>query len=136
MKLQRLTIHNIASIEDAVINFDAEPLAGSDVFLITGETGSGKSTILDAICLALYADTPRLDNSKMQGKIKIGEEKTMAVDDPRNLLRRNTGYGFAELAFTDSKGVHYEARWEVQRARKKADGAIQPKAWTLTNMDT
>lgn len=136
MKLQKLTIHNIASIEDAIIDFEKEPLAGSDVFLITGETGSGKSTILDAICLALYADTPRLDNSKMQGKIKIGEEKTMAVDDPRNLLRRNTGYGFAELAFTDSKGVHYEARWEVQRARKKADGAIQPKAWTLTNIDT
>lgn len=61
------TIHNIASIEDAVIDFDAEPLANSEVFLITGKTGAGKSTILDAICLALYADTPRLYNTKMQG---------------------------------------------------------------------
>ena len=67
MKFQKLTIHNIASIEDAVIDFEAEPLVSSEVFLITGKTGAGKSTILDAICLALYADTPRLDGTKMQG---------------------------------------------------------------------
>ena len=44
MKLQKLTIHNIASIEDAIIDFEAQPLAGSEVFLITGKTGAGKST--------------------------------------------------------------------------------------------
>jgi DNA repair exonuclease SbcCD ATPase subunit len=70
MKLQKLIIHNIASIEDAVIDFEAQPLAGSEVFLITGKTGAGKSTILDAICLALFADTPRLENTQMQGKTK------------------------------------------------------------------
>ena len=52
MKLRKLEIHNIASIEDAVIDFEAAPLAESNVILITGETGAGKSTILDAICLA------------------------------------------------------------------------------------
>ena len=36
MKLQQLKIHNIASIEDAFIDFEAEPLANSEVFLITG----------------------------------------------------------------------------------------------------
>lgn len=46
MKLNQLTIHNIASIKDATIRFDAQPLSSSEVFLITGKTGAGKSTIL------------------------------------------------------------------------------------------
>ena len=75
MKLKQLTIHNIASIEDATIDFTKEPLADSKVFLITGNTGSGKSTILDAICLALYANTPRLKDSKMEGKLVDGSQK-------------------------------------------------------------
>ena len=86
MKLQKLTIHNIASIEDAVIDFDAQPLADSEVFLITGKTGAGKSTILDAICLALYADTPRLDGTKMQGDTLDGEK---AVRHGRSFCHAN-----------------------------------------------
>ena len=42
MKLKKLTIDNIASIEHAVIDFDAAPLADEHLFLISGETGSGK----------------------------------------------------------------------------------------------
>ena len=51
MKLRKLEIQNIASIENAVIDFEKAPLADSNVILITGETGAGKSTILDAVCL-------------------------------------------------------------------------------------
>ena len=60
MKLKKLTIQNIASIEHAEIDFDASPLCDEHLFLITGKTGSGKSTIIDCICLALYNSTPRL----------------------------------------------------------------------------
>ena len=98
MKLQKLIIHNIASIEDAVIDFEAQPLAGSEVFLITGKTGAGKSTILDAICLALYADTPRLDATKMQGDTQDGE-KPVKIDDPRLLFHYNNWrYVFLHLS--------------------------------------
>lgn len=135
MRFQRLTIHNIASIEDTVIDFEAKPLVDSEVFLITGKTGAGKSTILDAICLALFATTPRFENTKMQGDTNDGE-KQMSVDDPRQLMRRNTGEAFATLTFVGSNGVHYEATWSVSRARKKADGNIQPKSWQLKNLDT
>ena len=37
-----------------VIDFDA--LGGSALFIIDGPTGAGKSTILDALVFALYAD--------------------------------------------------------------------------------
>ncbi|MDE5733069.1 MAG: AAA family ATPase, partial [Bacteroidales bacterium] len=63
MKLLKLTIHNIASIENAVIDFAEGPLADDTRFLICGPLGSGKTTILDAICLALYNTTPRLKNA-------------------------------------------------------------------------
>ena len=86
MILQQLQIHNIASIEDATIDFEAQPLADSEVFLITGKTGAGKSTILDAICLALYATTPRLDNTLMQGDTK-DQEKEIKIKDPVQLMR-------------------------------------------------
>jgi len=135
MKFQKLTIHNIASIEDAVIDFEAQPLADSEVFLITGNTGAGKSTILDAICLALYASTPRLSSTKMQGEIKDGD-RDVTLKDPRQLMRRNTGEAFVTLAFTGSNGIPYEATWSVARARKKATGNIQSKDWQLKNLST
>lgn len=135
MKLQKLIIHNIASIEDATIDFEAPPLADSEVFLITGKTGSGKSTILDAICLALFANTPRLAGTQMQGGTKDGEAD-VTIKDPRQLMRRNTGEAHVSLTFTGSNGVHYEAKWSVARARKKANGNIQGKAWQLTNLDS
>lgn len=135
MKFQKLTIHNIASIEDAVIDFESYPLADSEVFLITGKTGAGKSTILDAICLALFATTPRMDNTNMQGDTSDGTE-TLKIKDPRQLMRRNTGEAFVSLLFTGSNGVHYEAVWSVARARGKVTGRIQKKSWQLKNLDT
>ena len=135
MKFQKLTIHNIASIEDAVIDFEAQPLADSEVFLITGKTGAGKSTILDAICLALYADTPRLYNTKMQG-VTMDAKKEVKIDDPRQLMRRNTTEAFASLTFIGSNGVNYEATWSVARAYKKVSGSIKGKTWVLKNLET
>lgn len=134
MKIQQLTIHNIASIEDAIIDFEASPLADSEVFLITGKTGAGKSTILDAICLALYADTPRLDGTKMEGGTQDGD-KSIGIDDPRQLMRRNTGEAFASLTFVGNNGVHYKATWAVTRANKKLSGNLQRKSWTWENLD-
>lgn len=135
MKFQKLTIHNIASIEDAVIDFEAQPLADSEVFLITGKTGAGKSTILDAICLALYADTPRLYSTKMQG-VTMDAEREVKIDDPRQLMRRNTTEAFVSLTFIGSNGVNYEATWAVARAYKKVSGSIKGKTWELKNLDT
>ena len=135
MKLLQLDIHNIASIEDATIDFSQGPLADTELFLITGKTGSGKSTILDAICLALYANTPRMNSQKKQEET-IGSD-TLHLTSPLQLLRKNTGEGYVSLLFEGNNGVQYKARWEVHRKGKKADGNFpsDPLKWTLENLN-
>lgn len=128
MKLQRLVIQNIASIEQATIDFTMPPLSDTGLFLITGNTGSGKSTLLDAICLALYATTPRLKNTKADGKLPDGS-KEIEITDTRQLMRRNTKEAFVRLTFTGSDGNDYEAEWSAVRKTKNID-----RRWRLTNL--
>ena len=61
MKLQKLTIKNLASIEDAVIDFENGPLSEESLFLFCGVTCDGNTTFLVAIWLALYFETPRME---------------------------------------------------------------------------
>ena len=129
MKLKKLEIHNIASIEDAVIDFEAEPLAESNVILITGETGAGKSTILDAICLALYATTPRMSNTEMDGKWQENETDEIDITDTLQLMRKNTGEAYVRLSFLGSDGNDYFAEWSVERKRKNLN-----RTWSLKNL--
>jgi hypothetical protein len=136
MKLLKLTIHNMASVGDATIDFTQSPLSDSEVFLISGKTGAGKSTILDCICLPLYGTAPRFKNTKINGATLDGTANdAISVNDPRQILRRNTGEGYAELEFTGNNGIHYVARWGAQRSRKKIEGKLQKKNWTLEDID-
>lgn len=115
MKLKSLTIHNIASLEDAKLDFQNDPLASARLFLICGDTGAGKSTLLDAICLVLYNKTPRLDAAK-GGKKDFGKDNVTA-QDPRHLMRHGTTEASVELSFEGNNGKLYVIGWNARRTR-------------------
>lgn len=126
MKIKNLTIHNIASIADAYIDFESPALSSADIFLITGNTGSGKSTILDCICLALYNTAPRLKGTLMEGRLEQkGDYNGISLSDSRQMMRRNSGECFVELVFEGNNGLVYTARWSTQRAYCRPGGRLQ-----------
>jgi exonuclease SbcC len=129
MKILRISLRNIASLAGThTVDFTSEPLRSAGLFSISGPTGAGKSSLLDALCLALYDDTPRLG---AVGKLAKLDDGVMTQNDPRNLLRRGTAEGFAEVAFTGVDGADYTARWSVRRSRNKTDGQIQKSELAL-----
>ncbi len=136
MELKKLSIHNIASIADAEIDFKGESLSGASIFLICGETGAGKSTILDAICLALFEKTPRMSSVSREEIASYDEnENKFFANDNAQLLRRGTGEGCARLIFVGNDGKEYEASWEIQRDYKKPDRKLQKPTRTLCALD-
>lgn len=121
MKLLKVIMYNLASLEgEQVIDFESEPLRSADLFSIVGETGSGKSTILDAVCLALYGLAPRFygaDNFDYYHTERPNNDQVLDPDDPRNILRKGTKECFAEVIFLARDGFRYRARWSCSIAR-------------------
>lgn len=68
MRPIRLEIAGLQSFEKKQL-IDFEYLSEYGLFGIFGPTGSGKSTVLDAITLALYGDVVRIKSSGRQGNI-------------------------------------------------------------------
>lgn len=107
MNILKVRLENINSLKGAhEINFNEAPLAGSGIFAITGPTGSGKTTILDVISLALFNQIPRVN-----GKIS----KNM-IEKTGMILTRNTGKAMAEVTYSCHSGV-YISRWSIESTR-------------------
>ncbi|MGE8540935.1 MAG: SbcC/MukB-like Walker B domain-containing protein [Acinetobacter sp.] len=131
MKILSLRLKNLASLAgEHFIDFESQPLAAAGLIAIVGKTGAGKSTILDAMCLALFDKMPRFKHS--DAKLTDADGSSISTTFTSTILRRGTVSGFAELHFQAQDQKVYAARWEVKRSYNKATGKLQPASRTLT----
>lgn len=137
MKILSIRGRNLASLAgDWEVRFDTGPLAKAGTFAITGPTGAGKSTIFDALCLALFARTPRYQGGQSYavGSGEQDEKDKLKAGDPRSILRRGTAEGFAEAEFADKDGAHFRAKWTIKRANGSPNGRMQQAVHSLLNL--
>lgn len=115
-KIKSLNINNLKGQNE--IDFDQLPLSEASIFAITGPTGSGKSTILDVITLALFNKIPRfasaMTKSQMEG---LGSVVTHHMTE-----------AMASITY-EIKGVQYTSEWTVHRAKKS--GKLQDYHMTI-----
>lgn len=120
MRIEYIRLKNLNSlVGEWEIDLQDNAYGADGIFSITGPTGVGKSTILDAICLALYGCTPRL------GRISKGGNEIMS---------RQTGECYAEIRFSIG-GRRFCCSWSQRRARKKADGELQTPKHEIADLD-
>ncbi|MCO7227464.1 AAA family ATPase [Pleionea sp. CnH1-48] len=110
MRIMALRLRNLNSLKGTwEVDFNQSPFSESSLFAITGPTGAGKTTLLDAICLALYHQTPRM---------------AVISATTNEVMTRHTAECSAEVTFA-VKGKVYRALWAQRRARGKVDGKLQ-----------
>ncbi|WP_147320963.1 AAA family ATPase [Hymenobacter lapidiphilus] len=115
MKILRVRFLNLNSLRgEHFVDFSIAPLADAGLFAITGATGAGKTTILDAITLALYGQVPRHETT-----------------GPEHVMSHGTGESWAEVEF-EVNGRQYRSKWGQYRARKRAGANLQDPRMELS----
>jgi len=118
MKILSVKFQNLNSLKGVhEIRFDTPPFTEIGLFAITGPTGAGKTTILDAITVALY------------GKVHRHE------GDVKEIMSRHTAESYSEVEFEVNEKA-YRAKWSLKRSRGKVLGNIQPEKMELSEVAT
>ena len=121
MKILEIRLKNLNSlVGEWRVDLTHPSFTGDGLFVITGPTGAGKTTLFDAVCLALYARTPRLG--------RVGGEEN-------EIMSRRTGECLAQVAFSAAGGT-YLCRWTQRRARGRGKGKLQASSHELSRADT
>ncbi|MCP4024583.1 MAG: AAA family ATPase [Desulfobacteraceae bacterium] len=119
MKILKIHFENINSLKGE-FTIDLEKFLSDQamIFAIIGPTGSGKTSILDAVCAALYGRTPRLQK----------------LSDMSELMTHHTAQCFAEVTFSINQ-KSFRSRYERHRAGKKANGKLQDPSMELVDLE-
>ncbi|MCB2217733.1 AAA family ATPase [Desulfofustis glycolicus] len=121
MRILHVRFKNLNSLAGQwEIDLSDPSFTADGIFAIVGPTGSGKTTILDAICLALYGRTPRL---------------TRVTKSGNEIMSRQTGECFAEVTFATQAG-RYRCHWSQHRARRRPDGELQAPRHEIADADS
>lgn len=142
MKFLNLQIKNINSIADAEIDFENLLTKDEHIFLIWGPSGAGKTTILDAICLALFKKVPRFesasekrDNKYIDREFQFPESKgrEISTNDIRQFLKRGTKEGLCRLKYIGNDNKEYTSQIKFSINKKNTLNDVE---WILTTPDS
>ncbi|TCI90548.1 AAA family ATPase [Tenacibaculum sp. M341] len=105
MKILKITLQNINSLKSnvpIVIDFENDQFKDVGLYAITGSTGAGKTTILDAITIALYHNVPRFNGTKA----------TLT-----DVVSHGAKEAFSAVTFENNNTI-YEGYWGIRLANK------------------
>ncbi|MCR4819314.1 MAG: AAA family ATPase [Fretibacterium sp.] len=121
MKILEIRLRNLNSLKgEWRVDLTHPAFTNDGLFAVTGPTGAGKTTLFDAVCLALYGRTPRL------GKIS---------SESNEIMSRRTGDCLAQVTFS-AQGETWLCRWGQRRAHGKERGRLQESYHELARAET
>jgi exonuclease SbcC len=117
----RLEVHGLTSFrEPTVVDFD-----GLELFAITGATGAGKSSLIDAMVFALYGQVPR-----------VGREYRQLISHGAERLSVRLDFQVGRERYRIARAVRGSGATTQQRLERVKDEGVEPLADRVKDVET